>query len=153
MWTDKQIDTITHRMRECEKKKHDHLKAALIYDTFDKGTGLPQVILSSILSTTTLSQLNEEETSQNLSIFLACCSVLLAILTSTTRFFEFAKMKMSHKKTGHAYGKLQNTLEFELARSEKQKYDELFENTLNEYNVIRENSHLIPDYFPKASCT
>ena len=146
-WTDAQIDTITHRMDECEKKKQEHLKASMIYDTLDKGTGLPQVILSSVLSTTTLSQINEEETSRGLSVFLACVSILLAVLTSTTRFFEFAKMKESHKKTGNGYGKLQRLLEFELARTEKQNYDTLFENTLNEYNTLRENSHLIPTYF------
>ena len=146
-WTQAQIDTITKRMHECEHKKDKHLKASLVYDTFDKGTGLPQIILSSVLSTTTLSQINEEETSHSLSIFLACCSICLAILTSTTRFFEFAKLKESHKKTGHGYGKLQRTLEFELARSEKQSYDSLFETTLNEYNTLRENAHLIPEYF------
>ena len=84
--------------------------------------------------------------SHALTIFLATCSVMLAILTSTTRFFEFAKLKESHKKTGHGYGKIQRLLEFELARSEKQNYDSLFENTLNEYNSIKENAYLIPSY-------
>ena len=147
LWTDAQIDTITHRMNECERKKEQHLKVSLIYDALDKGTGLPQIVLSSILSTTTLSQINEEEISHGLSIFLACCSITLAVLTSTTRFFEFAKMKESHKKTGHGYGKLQRLLEFELARSEKTHYDTLFENTLNDYNALRENAHLIPRCF------
>jgi hypothetical protein len=145
-WTEAQIETITHRMNECEKKKNKHLKASLFYDTCDKGTGLPQIILSSVLSTTTLSHINEEEMSHALTIFLATCSVMLAILTSTTRFFEFAKLKESHKKTGHGYGKIQRLLEFELARSEKQNYDSLFENTLNEYNSIKENAYLIPSY-------
>ena len=146
-WTPTQTETILHRMQECDKKKTQHLKVSLVYDSLDKGTGLPQIILSSVLSTTTLSQINEEETSHGVSIFLASCSVFLAILTSISRFFEFAKMKESHKKTGHGYGKLQRLLEFELARSEKQNYDTLFENTLNEYNTIKENAHLIPEYF------
>lgn len=146
-WTDNQLQTIKHRIGECCKKKDQHLKASLIYDTLDKGTGLPQVILSSILSTTTLSHVNDEEISHGLAIFIATCSVTLAVLTSTTRFFEFAKMKESHKKTGHGYGKLERLLEFELARTEKQNYDSLFENTLNEYNTLRENAHLIPTYF------
>ena len=150
-WTPTQIDTITHRMEECKTKKNQHLRVSLIYDALDKGTGLPQIILSSVLSTTTLSHINEEEMSQGLAIFLASCSVILAILSSTTRFFEFAKLKESHKKTGHGYGKLQRLLEFELARSEKQNYDVLFENTLNEYNTIKENAHLIPEYL-KPSC-
>tara|TARA_B110000977_G_C11087276_1_gene495164 strand:- start:2740 stop:3210 length:471 start_codon:yes stop_codon:yes gene_type:complete len=150
-WTDTQNNTISNRMQECYIKKNEHLKASRIYDNLDKITGLPQIILSSVLSTTTLSQVNEEETSHRLAIFLATCSVFLAVLTSTTRFFEFSKMKESHKKTGLAYGKLERLLEFELARSEKQNYDTLFENTLSEYGTIRENSHLIPDYFPKKN--
>ena len=149
-WTQVQIDTITHRMNECNQKKLQHLKASMLYDTLDKSTGLPQIILSSILSTSALSHVNEEEISHSLSLLIACCSVMLAILTSVTRFFEFAKLKESHKKTGHGYGKLERLLEFELARSEKQKYDVLFENMLQEYNTIRENAHLIPDYFPKC---
>ena len=151
-WTQSQSDTIKNRMLECKKRKNEHLKASLIYDTCDKSTGLPQIILSSILSSTTLSHVNDEEMSYSLSVFLATCSVMLTILTSTTRFFEFAKKKESHKKTGHAYGKLQRLLEFELARSEKQNYDTLFESTLNEYNTIKESAHLIPDYFPKPKC-
>ena len=63
-WTQDQLQTITHRMKECEKKKKEHLETARIYDTFDKGTGLPQIVLSSILSTTTLSNINEENTSR-----------------------------------------------------------------------------------------
>jgi hypothetical protein len=138
-------------MNECKTKKNQHLKVSLLYDAFDKGTGLPQIILSSVLSTTTLSHINEEEISQGLSIFLASCSVILAILSSTTRFFEFAILKESHKKTGHGYGKLQRLLEFELARTEKQNYDALFENTLKEYNTIKENAHLIPEYLKSSS--
>ena len=146
-WTQSQLDSITKRMHDCEDKKDKHLKASLMYDTLDKCTGLPQIILSSVLSTTTVSQVNEEETRHGLAIFLAFCSICLAILTSTAQFFEFGKLKESHKKTGHGYGKLQRTLEFELSRSEKQSYDTLFESTLNEYNALRENAHLIPVYF------
>ena len=148
-WTDAQINTLKKRMTECENKKEQHLRASLIYDTLDKSTGLPQIILSSVLSSATLSHINDEEVSHEISVLLASCSVVLAVLTSTSRFFEFAKLKESHKKTGHNYGKLQRTLEFELSRSEKQSYDSLFENTLNEYNAIRENAHLIPMYILK----
>jgi len=146
-WTDSQINAIKLRKDECKKKKNEHLKVSVLYDSCYKGTGLPQIILSSILSTTTLSQISEQESSFTLTVFLASCSVLLAILTSISHFFEFAKLKESHKKTGHSFGKLERLLEFELSRSEKQTYDSLFEHTLNEYNTIKENSHLIPYYF------
>ena len=136
-WSEKQLETIVHRMDECEKKKNEHLQASRIYDTLDKGFGLPQVILSSVLSTSAISSAGDENDNENLKIFIAFCSVLLAILTSVVRFFEFAKLKESHKKTGHSFGKLQRTLEFEIARSSKQNYDTLFENTLNEYNSVK----------------
>jgi len=148
-WTSEQLSTITHRMKECEKKKKEHLGASRIYDTFDKATGLPQVILSSVLSTSAITQASDDNDSETLRIFIAVSSVCLAILTSTSRFFEFGKRKESHKKAGHIFGRLQRTLEFEISRSVKQDYDTLFETTLNEYNSAKENSHLISSFVKK----
>lgn len=139
---------IDKRQCEIKLKKMAHYQTSLIYDTLEKVTGLPQIILSSMLSTSSITSLYDEENNEGVKIFIAVASTLLAIITAVSRFFEFAKLKEAHKKTSLAYGKLERFIDVELSKEHKLKFEQLFEQVINEYNNIRESSHLIPKYFP-----
>lgn len=146
-YTQEQIDQLRIKKYECGAKKECHKRASMAFDYYDKVTGIPQIVLSAIVSSLTVSTLDSQSTGSNYTV--ASCSSVLAILASLSRFFEFGKMKESHKKTSFAYGKLERTIDLEMARTNKKPFDELFENVINDYNNIRENSHLIPTYIER----
>ena len=127
---------------ECNTRKEKHKHTSLKYDKLDKLTGLPQVALSAFLSSLSVS--NYSETSESLSITIAIFSTVLTVLTASTCYFEFGKLKESHKKSSISYGKLERMIELELLKTNKKNFDELLETVVQEYNNIRENSHMIP---------
>lgn len=148
-YNEQQIKELKIKMYECAAKKECHKRASIAYDKYDKITGIPQVVLSAVLSSLSVTNLQTENCQDNSSIALVICSGTLAALSSLSRYFEFGKMKESHKKTSFAYGKLERVIQLEINKVHKKKFDELFENIINEYNNVRENSHIIPQFIGK----
>ena len=140
-------ELINKRKNECMHRKERHYEACLIYDTLDKVVGIPQITISSILSTSTISQL-----SGNSDIILyinIVCSISLAFLTSLNKIFEFGKLKESHKKTSLQYGRLERYIELEMNKTVEPEFEKIYGHIINEYNNIKEQAHVIPNYFPK----
>tara|TARA_B100001094_G_scaffold321778_1_gene370052 strand:+ start:4295 stop:4771 length:477 start_codon:yes stop_codon:yes gene_type:complete len=148
-WNDNQILSMLKRYNECKKRKDCHYNASLYFDTLDKFTTIPQIILTSILSTSSLTQLTDDDESIVLAYVTAICSIILAIITSINKFFELQKYKESHKKTSFSYGKLERMIDLEMNRTNKNSFDTIYETITSDYNNIRESSHLIPNYFPE----
>ena len=142
-YTKEQIEILIEKEEECKEKKEKHKKASLLFDKYDKMTGLPQIALSAFLSSLTVS--NYTDQSSSLGITIAILSTTLAILTATTRYFEYGKMKESHKKSSFSYGKLERQIELERLRNNKKPFDDLLETVIQEYNNIKENSHMLPN--------
>lgn len=147
-WNEAQKSSIIKRYQECIKRKECHYNASIYFDTLDKATAIPQITLTSILSTSSLTQLTDQD-SISLKYITAICSIILAIITSINKFFELQKYKESHKKISFSYGKLERLIDLELNKTKKNEFDIVFENVNTEYNNIKESSHLIPSYFPK----
>ena len=149
-FTENQKKSLLYKQRDCCIRKEKHKVTSLKYDKLDKLTGLPQVALSAFLSSLSVS--NYSETSGSLSISIAVFSTILTVLTASTRYFEFGKLKESHKKSSISYGKLERLIELELLRSNKKKFDDLLETIIQEYNNIKENSHMLPTNKDETVC-
>lgn len=149
-FTDIQKRSLLLKQNECCKRKEIHKHTSLKYDKFDKLTGLPQVALSAFLSSLSVS--NYSETSKSLSITIAIFSSVLTILSASTRYFEFGKLKESHKKSSISYGKLERFIELELMKNNKKSFDDLLETIVQEYNNIRETSYMIPSPENEKRC-
>jgi hypothetical protein len=143
-YTEEQIKILIEKEMDCKEKKEKHKKASLIFDKYDKITGLPQIALSAILSSLTVSNYNNQTTSLGMSI--AVMSTALAVLTATSRYCEYGKLKESHKKSSFAFGKLETQIELERMRSTKKPFDVLLEYIITEYNNIKENSRILDDH-------
>ena len=136
MLNESQKRMINNRRIDCIHRKETHYDACLIYDTLDKSLGIPQITISSILSTSTISQLSENS---NIILYInVVCSITLAILTSVNKIFEFGKLKESHKKTSLHYGKLERYIELEMNKTSPQEFDNLYSHVINEYNNIKQ---------------
>lgn len=147
-YTEEQLKELTLKMIECNVKKEQHKHSAYLYNKYDKMTGLPQIILSAILSSTTMTQIADtEEIDRGFIYFNAIASLSLVTLTSITRYFEFGKLKEAHKKSSIAFGKLERLIQLEKIKSSKQQFDIFFETIMNEYNNVKESAPLIPSYF------
>ena len=146
-FSEKQFNDLKLKRIECGVKKEQHKQAAYLYNRYDKITGLPQIILSAILSSTTMTQIADtDDVDRSFIYFNAIASLSLVTLTSITRYFEFGKLKEAHKKSSIAFGKLERLIELETIKSSKQQFDILLESIINEYNNIKESSPLIPSF-------
>jgi len=143
-FTEDQISALQSKKDECLQKKDNHRLVSLKYDKFDKLVGLPQIAISAFLSSLSVSNYSEHD--EYISAFIAILSSFLVVLTSVTRYFEFGKLKESHKKTSISYGKLERFIEMEMIKTNKKQFDDIIEGIILDYNNIRENSYIIPHY-------
>lgn len=129
----------------CIAKKDAHYKSSIYCQHMDKIISVPQIILSSMLSTSTFSQATsnlELQTDTNLNWFIASSSISLTILTALSRFFDFSSRKENNKRTSLNYGNLERHIRLHISDNE-QENKELFKYASDEYSKIRENAPLI----------
>ena len=129
----------------CIAKKDAHYKSSIYCQHMDKIISVPQIILSSMLSTSTFSQATsnlELQTDTNLNWFIASSSISLTILTALSRFFDFSSRKENNKRTSLNYGNLERHIRLHISDNEEEN-KELFKYASDEYSKIRENAPLI----------
>lgn len=128
----------------CVAKKDAHYQSSIYYQQMEKLISFPQVILSSVLSTSTFSQASSTTDVQNkaLSWFIASSSLTLTILTAINKYFDYALRKESHRKTSINYGNLERYIKLNISDDEIQN-KEIYEYVCNEYSKIRDIAPLI----------
>ena len=133
-------------MYDCAAKKDAHYNCSIFYHRLDKLIGLPQVIISSILSTSTFSQASTNINSSNLSWFVASTSLTLTILTAVSRFCDFGSRKDVHKRISVFYGKLERHIKVHISDNIDDNSN-LYVHCTEEYNKIREDAPLLSNLY------
>lgn len=133
-------------MYDCAAKKDAHYNCSIFYHRLDKMIGLPQVIISSILSTSTFSQATNDIKSDGLTWFIASSSITLTILTAISRFCDFGSRKDIHKRISVLYGKLERYIKVHVSNDHEENI-KLYVHSTEEYNKIREDAPLLSNIY------
>ena len=143
-WNSDQLTNIKEKIKLCVIRKCCHWDSAQNYVFYDKLIKLPQVILSSILSTTLITQINRSEDFK-MSITYAVLSTFLTILTGLNNFLNYEELYISHINASVGYSRLQRNIEVILMKPLENRgaYCDILERFMTEYSKIRENSPFI----------
>lgn len=133
-------------MYDCAAKKDAHYHCSIFYHRLDKLIGLPQVIISSILSTSTFSQASSDINSSGLTWFIASSSLTLTVLTAVSRFCDFGSRKDVHKRISVFYGKLERHIKVHISDNSETNA-KLYIHCTEEYNKIREDAPLLSNLY------
>jgi hypothetical protein len=90
--------------------QQSHFYAATHYKRLNYLLGIPVVILSAIVGTSSFTAL-ETETTQTLKILVGLTSVFAAVLASLQTFLRYAEQKEKHRVAGARYGALRRRIE------------------------------------------
>ncbi len=128
---------------ECSVRKEAHYSKSLYYARMDKTLSLPQILLSSVLSTSTFSQASmSDATSYAMRWFIAGSSAILTIITALSRYYDFSSRKDVHFRTSIAYGKLERLIKLKITDDPETNKD-VCEQVIEEYNSLKESAPLI----------
>ena len=116
-WSTDQWDYFLRKLQVLGNKKKAHWEAYYYCEHRDKCINLPLVLLSSLLSTSAMSQIsltnNESETSNNnvyLTSFITGTSLLITGLTTYSKYYNYASLKEAHRLTSLNYFRLRSEL-------------------------------------------
>lgn len=143
-WNSDQLTNIKEKIKLCVIRKCCHWDSAQNYLFYDKLIKLPQVVLSSILSTTLITQINRSE-DLKISITYAVLSTFLTIMTGLNNFLNYEELYISHINASVGYSRLQRNIELILMKPPENRglYCDILERFMTEYSKIRENSPFI----------
>lgn len=146
-WSRKQIEETKKKIKQCLMRKCAHWDSARKYQKYDKVIKIPNIILSSVLSTSLFSQVSSD-TQENIKYTFASISGLLTILTALDNYLDFNGLHISHRNASLGYGSLQRSIEVILMKTPENRgsYSEVMERIMAEYSKLRENSPFIPRY-------
>ena len=141
------------KIKQLSIKKNYHWKAYDYCSSRDRYLNLPIIILTSLVSTTAVSQAASEENSDNMNYVISGVSLLVTGLTSVSKYFNFAEAKESHRQAALNYLRLRSELA-ELLSSAHIKNEKQIPITFAEFNKIyynkfisaRENSPTLPSF-------
>ena len=142
VWSANDQITMRKRVLHCCVRKEAHWDMARWCNSCSKYINLPKLLLSSVLGTSLVVDSFGGASGETFTIFNAVCSVLLTFLTALTTFYSFEEMKIAHRLTSLAYGRLIAEME-RLTQTIPEDRDN-FGNTLadlnNKYSAIRDDA-------------
>ena len=145
-YDENQIKVLNKRMYECMAHKTAHLMSAQKFNLYEKLVGIPQIILTSVMSSISISQASESDTegTKTKKVAIAVLSCVITILTGVNKIYDFQKRKGQHLKMNGMFGSLERRISSELIKTNKQEFDIFCEDVNGEYNKLRNESPIYP---------
>lgn len=146
MYDENQIKILNRRMCECIAHKMAHLVAAQKYNLYEKLVSIPQIILTSVMSSISISQASESDNDNTeiKKVSVAILSCIITILTGLNKIYDFQKRKGQHLKMNGMFGSLERKISSELMKTNKQEFDIFCEIVNEEYSKLRNDSPIYP---------
>ncbi len=139
------------KIKQLSIKKNFHWKAYDYCSSRDRYLNLPIIILTSLVSTTAISQAASDDNSDNMNYVISGVSLLVTGLTSLSKYFNYAEAKESHRQAALNYLRLRSELAELLStahiKSENQiTFAEFSKIYYNKFISVRENSPTLPSF-------
>ena len=151
-WTDNQWDYFLRKLQVLSNKKKAHWEAYYYCEHRDKCINLPLVLLSSLLSTTAMSQIGLSSDSDNsssntyLSGFITGTSLIITGLTTYSKYYNYASLKEAHRLTSLNYFRLRSELvQLIEEKDTTDTYSVFLKTFFSKVAGIKENSPILPD--------
>lgn len=141
------------KIKQLSIKKNFHWKAYDYCSSRDRYLNLPIIILTSLVSTTAISQAASDDNNDNMNYVISAVSLLVTGLTSVSKYFNYAEAKEAHRQAALNYLRLRSELAELLStahiESEKQipvTFAEFSKIYYNKFISVRENSPTLPSF-------
>jgi hypothetical protein len=145
-WVEAQI-----KIKQLSIRKTYHWKAYDYCSCRDKYLSLPVILLTSLVSTTAISQTASDENNNNMNYVISGVCLLITGLTSVGKYFNYAEAKEAHRQAALNYLRLRSELA-ELLSTAHIKSDTVKPITFveftkiyyNKFISVRENAPTLP---------
>ena len=104
-WVEAQV-----KIKQLSIRKTYHWKAYDHCSSRDRYLNLPIILLTSLVSTTAISQTASSENNDNMNYVISGVSLLITGLTSISKYFNFAESKEAHRQAALNYLRLRSEL-------------------------------------------
>ena len=148
-WIDSEWIDYKQKLKNIGYKKKAHWNAYYHCSIRDRLINLPIILISSLLSTTAVSQISTNDNTY-LPYLITLASLLVTGLTTFSRYYNFGELKESHRLTSLNYYRLRSELIMLVeTRSDenvsKYKYQDFLREYYGKIKGIRENAPLLPN--------
>ena len=136
-WIEAQV-----KIKELSVRKTFHFMAYDVCSKYDRYLNLPIVLLTSLVSTMAISQTSSSDDKRNTSTdyIISSISLLITLLTSVNKYFNYAEAKESHRQAALNYLRLRSELAEKISQS-KNDDDNTNNNNNNNNNTNTNNNN------------
>ena len=142
-WVEAQI-----KIKQLSIRKTYHWKAYDYCSCRDKYLSLPVILLTSLVSTTAISQTASDENNNNMNYVISGVCLLITGLTSVGKYFNYAEAKEAHRQSALNYLRLRSELAELLStahiKSDSITFVEFTKIYYNKFISVRENAPTLP---------
>jgi thiamine biosynthesis lipoprotein ApbE len=151
-WVEAQV-----KIKQLSIRKTFHWKAYDYCSARDKYLNLPVIVLTSLVSTTAISQTASSENSDTMNYVISGTSLLVTALTSLSKYFNYSESKEAHRQAALNYLRLRSELAELLSTAHIKNEDtkpitfaEFTKMYYNKFISVRENAPTLPGSIRKA---
>lgn len=128
-------------------KKKCHKKASLYYNKWNNILTLPVILLSTFTGSTIMSS---EDNQIYMNYITSSFGIIIALLTSINRYFNFSKLSEYHNNISKMYDELNRDIEFFIQENDVNKSEEIREFIKEIHrkieNIENENTFDVPQF-------
>lgn len=148
-WTDKQWLDAREKLDNLNSKKKVHWEAYRYCSIRDRYINLPIILISGVISTSAVGQASGSSSNSYMGYFIGVTSFIVTLLTTVSKFFNFAELKEAHRQTSLNYYRLKMDLNTKIEKRDSDnnciyKYDQFVEEYFTRSMSIRENAPILP---------
>lgn len=151
-WVEAQV-----KIKQLSIRKTFHWKAYDHCSARDKYLNLPIIVLTSLISTTAISQTSSSDNSNAMNYVISGTSLLVTGLTSLSKYFNYSESKEAHRQAALNYLRLRSELAelLSTAHIENKKttpitFAEFTKMYYNKFISVRENAPTLPGFIRLA---
>lgn len=143
-WTLEEWVEAHSKIKKLSARKTYHWKAYDQCNFRDKLLSIPVILITSLVSTTAVTNAATEENNPNINYIISGASLLITLLTSVNKYFNYAELKESHRQAAINYLRLRSELAEILTDGDSVAFPVFSKTYYNKFISVRENAPTLP---------